>query len=434
MSIPRPEYPRPQFVRDDWLCLNGPWQFEIDPGDTGLERGLKERDLKGSILVPFCPESELSRVGCVDFMEAVWYRREALIPAPWAGQRILLHFQAVDYDATVWVNGAEVGRHRGGFSPFTCDLSNAAQPGETAVIVVRARDPRGEPKPAGKQSPRYANFGCRYTRTTGIWQTVWLEPAPAPGLDRARITPDVTNRCFHVEQPLVRGTPGLRVRATLSDDAGTVAVADSATGADLAVRLTLGVPEDRVRLWAPGAPHLYDLAFELLAAKAMDVSRPVLDASGYSHRVPEADVYDCHDYEQDPEALRRRQAGLAQGEPYSNNPAWSIAYRGQPFFVSEFGGIWWNPEPEEGEDSWGYGQRPASIEEFYRRFDGLCGVLLDNPDMFGYCYTQLTDVFQEQNGVFFFDRRDKFDLARLRQAQTRPAAIESPTQLQEPSA
>jgi hypothetical protein len=92
--------------------------------------------------------------------------------------------------------------------------------------------------------------------------------------------------------------------------------------------------------------------------------------------------------------------------------------------VSEFGGIWWNPEARPGEDSWGYGERPKSLEEFYERFEGLCAVLLDNPLMFGYCYTQLTDVYQEQNGIYTFDRRPKFDLERIRRAQTRKAAIE----------
>src|SRR5439155_20833004 len=108
MSIPRPEYPRPQFTRPDWLCLNGEWQFEIDSGDSGLERSLLQRDLADAINVPFCPESELSGVHNPDFMPAVWYRRAVTIPAEWAGRRVLLHFQAVDYDTTVWIDGVEV--------------------------------------------------------------------------------------------------------------------------------------------------------------------------------------------------------------------------------------------------------------------------------------------------------------------------------------
>ncbi|RYZ31396.1 MAG: hypothetical protein EOP01_03475, partial [Propionibacteriaceae bacterium] len=156
-----------------------------------------------------------------------------------------------------------------------------------------------------------------------------------------------------------------------------------------------------------------------LAAKAMDTSRPVLDASGYSHRVAESDVWDSHNYTQDPAQFAREMAGLAQGRPDTNTgPAgqtWSLPYGGQPWFCSEFGGIWWrpdaaasNPEVDRGAtSSWGYGEPPRSEEEFHHRFEGLTGVLLDDPRMFGYCYTQLTDVFQEQNGVYSFDRSEK---------------------------
>ena len=169
-----------------------------------------------------------------------------------------------------------------------------------------------------------------------------------------------------------------------------------------------------------------------LAAKAFDTSRPVLDASGYCHRVAQVDVYDCHDYTQDPQELAQHHAELTAGRPFMNTGRTidSLPYRGQPFFVSEFGGIWWNEalaaDGEEGgrKVSWGYGQRPESIEEFYDRFEALCCTLLDHPAMFGYCYTQLTDVYQEQNGVFTFDRQAKFDLERLRGIQQREAAME----------
>ena len=169
-----------------------------------------------------------------------------------------------------------------------------------------------------------------------------------------------------------------------------------------------------------------------LATKAMDSSRPVLDVSGYSHRVRETDVFDCHDYEQDPAKFAANHAGLAWGAPMANphpneqgkrTVEWSMPYRGQPYFVSEFGGIWWNPNAGA-EGSWGYGTRPSSIEEFYVRFEKLCAVLLGDRNMFGYCYTQLTDVYQEQNGIYTFGRGTKFDMARIRAAQARPAAIE----------
>jgi hypothetical protein len=168
-----------------------------------------------------------------------------------------------------------------------------------------------------------------------------------------------------------------------------------------------------------------------LAAKALDTSRPVLDASGYSHRVLEADIYDGHDYEQNIEIFRQTHAGAATGVPFQNR-SWhdgkniiSIPYRHQPYFVSEFGGIWWNPDVKPGENSWGYGNSPKDIDEWYARFEGLCTILLENPGMFAYCYTQLTDVFQEQNGIFTFDRRPKFDLPRIRSIQQKPASIEN---------
>lgn len=594
-SIPRPEYPRPQLERADWLCLNGEWQFEIDPGDSGLERGLRERPLQGRITVPFCPESALSGVGNTDFLNAVWYRREVILPREWQGRRVLLHFQAVDYDATVWVNGQELARHRGGFTPITCDLSGVVAPGETATIVVRARDDHRLPKPRGKQERQYANHGCEYTRTTGIWQTVWLEPVGVVHFQRPRITPQVTRSLFHLELPLSANLPGATVTAVLRDAQGEVSRAGFTLGAESAPSLDLPIPPQRRRLWEPGDPHLYQIELTLaspageildtarsyaglrsvavdglkvlingkpvfqrlvldqgyypdgiltaptdealvqdirlamqagfngarlhqkvfeerflyhadrlgylvwgefpdwgvggfgampehqrptatfitqwlevlerdyshpaivgwcplnetwqaitdqltaldevtwgmfLATKAADRTRPVLDASGYAHRVPQADIYDCHDYEQDPAKFAAHHSGTRSGKPFVNRgwpeptAEFSIPYRGQPFFVSEFGGIWWNPRAAEGEDSWGYGERVKSLEAWYARFEGLCNVLLDDPAMFGYCYTQLTDVFQEQNGIFYFDRKAKFDLTRLHAIQTRKAAIE----------
>jgi beta-galactosidase/beta-glucuronidase len=598
--VPRPEYPRPQFVRDHWLCLNGEWEFAFDHGDTGAERGLTAPDATYGerIIVPFCPESPLSGLGYTDFMRAVWYRRSVAIPSEWAGQNVLLHFGAVDYDATVWVNGVEVGRHRGGFTPFTCDLRGVVAPGETATVLLRARDYPGQPQARGKQSSRYASHSCFYTRTTGIWQTVWMEPVPEVAMKRPRITPDVANSRFEVQVPLSAGgpganRPGLRLRVTLTDGDGVVATAETRADVDLSPRVILPVPEDRRRLWEPGNGFLYGLTLELvdaggavldraesyaglrsvaldgkrilingkpvfqrlildqgywpdgnmtaptdaelkadveralaagfngarlhqkvfeerflyyadklgyliwgefgdwgcggfgpgkdhqkpdpsyvtqwlealerdyshpaivgwcglnethqengdpirvlddvtramfLAAKAMDTTRPVLDTSGYSHRVPEADVYDSHDYQQNPEKFAANHAGLAEDKPYINlwngDKPMNIPYRGQPYFVSEFGGIWWNPAAFDNKESWGYGERVKNLDEFYARFEGLCNALLDDENMFGYCYTQLTDIYPEENGIYTFDRQTKFDNERLRAVQARPAAVE----------
>lgn len=170
-----------------------------------------------------------------------------------------------------------------------------------------------------------------------------------------------------------------------------------------------------------------------LATKLADPTRPVIDASGYAHRVAETDVYDSHDYEQDPAAFAAHMAGLAKGEPHVNlshdGLPISLPYAGQPYFCSESGGIWWDPDAaaDEGTDraeSWGYGDRVRDEEEFHERFAGLTGALLGDPEMFGYCYTQLTDVMQERNGVYRFDRSPKLDVERVRAAQLRPAACE----------
>ena len=202
MKIPRPEYPRPQFVRTDWLCLNGEWEFEIDHADTGKARGLLTRPLRSRITIPFCPESVLCGIGEVDFMEVVWYRREVTIPEAWKTREVLLHFQAVDYDTTVWVNGQEAVRHRGGHTPFYARLTPDLVADGKAQIVVRARDSRQGIQPRGKQSGIYENHACFYTRTTGIWQTVWMEPVPETHLLRPRITPMIDAGGFLVEQAL----------------------------------------------------------------------------------------------------------------------------------------------------------------------------------------------------------------------------------------
>ncbi|WP_394769480.1 glycoside hydrolase family 2 protein, partial [Lacisediminihabitans sp.] len=262
--IPKPEYPRPQLVRPDWLNLNGHWQFEIDHGDSGIDRGLRLRDLDGQILVPFAPESRASGVENTDFLHAVWYRRVVRIPEHWAGRDVLLHFGAVDHDATVWVNDIEVARHRGGFSSFTADLAGIALAGDEVTIVVRARDTPTDAQARGKQSTWYKNTGCNYTRTTGIWQTVWLEPVAPAHIRSLNIVPQRSDSSFLVTADVAHLAHGLRLEATLTDELGEVVSAGVAAD-DLAPHLTLAVPADRVRLWGPEDPHLYGLAVRLVS-------------------------------------------------------------------------------------------------------------------------------------------------------------------------
>jgi hypothetical protein len=171
-----------------------------------------------------------------------------------------------------------------------------------------------------------------------------------------------------------------------------------------------------------------------LATKAMDLSRPVLDTSGYSHRVIGQDIYDSHDYIDEKDwtegiaNFKKRHTDMAGGKVFINEGTQiSVPYEGQPYWVSEFGGFKWVLEEDRDEatkDTWGYGGSPTSLEDFYTRFQAVCDTLLDNPHMFGYCYTQLTDITPELNGIYTYDRRLKFDAARLKAIQTKPAAIE----------
>ena len=159
-SIPRPEYPRPHFVRDAWLNLNGEWEFEVDAGKSGRARGLTSgKTLAEKIIVPFCPESALSGLGHKDFMESVWYRCTVTLPDGWQqpGRRTLLHIGACDYHTEVWVNGQSAGTHRGGYVAFSFDITALLAAAENEIVVCAEDFLRSGNQPGGKQSTRYAS-------------------------------------------------------------------------------------------------------------------------------------------------------------------------------------------------------------------------------------------------------------------------------------
>ncbi|MBO4354327.1 MAG: beta-galactosidase, partial [Clostridia bacterium] len=177
MAISRREHPKPQFVRDDWQNLNGKWLFSIDGGKSGAARGMHlpegKKEFDKTINVPFAPESVLSGVNIKDFMECVWYRRTFDLDE--INGRVILHFGACDYKTTVWINGIDAGYHIGGYVSFSFDITEYVKVGEN-LLVVRAEDyQRTGRQPSGKQCYAYNSERCSYTRTTGIWQTVWLE-------------------------------------------------------------------------------------------------------------------------------------------------------------------------------------------------------------------------------------------------------------------
>ena len=580
--IPRNEYPRPQLVRDAWLCLNGEWEFEIDAGESGEARGLvKAPKLAGTITVPFCPESKLSGVEHKDFMRCVWYAKMLNIPAEWKGKRILLHFGAVDYLATVWVNGKQVGTHTGGYTPFAFDITDCLNYENDRVVLSAFDDVRSHNQPAGKQSSRFASYGCSYTRTTGIWQTVWMEAVEDLHIGSLRMTPDTAACAVTVECRLAGDPAGAALAVRVTYDGKEVGTASAAGITGNSVMLT--VPLSEKHLWEVGVGNLYDVELTLTkdgkpvdratsyfglrsvslvgrtfrlngrvvfgrwvlhqgfypdgiytaptdedlkndilnsmklgfngarlhekifeprflywadrlgylcwgehanwelnisepgaiahflpewleaverdynhpaiigwcpfnetwdfrgraqdnsvlsqvwrVTKALDATRPVIDTSGNFH--VETDIYDVHDYEQDPEKFVTYYAQIPEGIVMDQCARSADRARNSrqhydgklPVFVSEYGGIRWTDK----KDGWGYGKGPETEQEFLDRYKGLTDVLLDNEDIMGFCYTQLFDVEQEQNGLMTYERKFKFDPAVMHAINSREAAIE----------
>ncbi|MBS0261703.1 MAG: glycoside hydrolase family 2 [Planctomycetes bacterium] len=273
---PLPEYPRPQLVRQAWQNLNGLWNYAIRPKNDA-----QPTNFDGDILVPFPVESALSGVmQSVGADKRLWYRRSFEIPAQWSGQNVLLHFGAVDWETSVWVNGKSVGLHRGGYDPFTFDITDALKSTGPQELIVDVWDPttRGS-QPVGKQHDRPE--GIWYTPTTGIWQTVWLEPVPRSFIRGLKITPQVDTNSVVVEAQ-VTGQPadgkiaidiGLRNTA-----AGQPVRTITATGApNQPIVVSLGT--EPAALWSPDAPVLHDLTVKLLTGPAGGTAT-VVDAVG----------------------------------------------------------------------------------------------------------------------------------------------------------
>ncbi len=246
-----PDYPRPQMVRSKWLNLNGLWDYAIT--SAAVANAPESHD--GQILVPFCVESALSGVKKpVSHDQALWYRRTFEVPSEWKGQRVLLHFGAVDWSADVWVNGTHLGNHQGGYDPFSFDITDALLPDAAQTLVVKVTDPTDQRwQPRGKQVLKPE--GIWYTAVTGIWQTVWLEPVPRGYIRGLKITP-----VFDQSEVVVAAdvTGGKRTRVEVLDGGSLVAFADSAAGEAVAIKIPDAKP------WSPSSPHLYDLKVSLL--------------------------------------------------------------------------------------------------------------------------------------------------------------------------
>ena len=292
---PRPEYPRPQFQRSEWINLNGEWAFAFDDGEVGLTNGWHSilpaqlladgSPFDRRINVPFCYQAQLSGIGDTSFHDVVWYARAFTRLPSSAGERLLLHFGAVDYRATVWVNGVQVAQHEGGHTPFSADISHALREEEN-IIVVRAEDPSKDATiPRGKQYWRERSEGIFYTRTTGIWQTVWLEPVSHQRIETLRVTPDVDESCVDVRVSVEGFESGLALRIVVAFDGNRVVEEELKLRRPLVQRRLPLVERGEAPttphlgewpnpfLWSPEQPNLYDLRLELL-----DASGELLDA------------------------------------------------------------------------------------------------------------------------------------------------------------
>ena len=248
-----PEYPRPLMTRQAWQNLNGLWNYAITP-----KAGKQPADFDGRILVPFCIESSLSGVQkTVGADNALWYQREFSVPKGWKGQRVLLHFGAVDWQADVWVNGIKVGNHTGGYVPFSFDITQALNE-KTNTLVVRVWDPTDDSYiPHGKQvnKPR----GIFYTAVTGIWQTVWIEPVPESYIASVRTTPDLDRATVTVVPEFRGAADDVLYQVEVSYEGEKVALGKALGGQPVEV-----IMPEQLMLWTPDHPFLYDLKVTVL--------------------------------------------------------------------------------------------------------------------------------------------------------------------------
>jgi beta-galactosidase/beta-glucuronidase len=264
MRIPRPEYPRPQFERTDWLNLNGEWRFAFDDTDVGLkDRWYVEHHYKRQITVPFAYQAPLSGIGESDFHDIVWYERDFVIPESWSDQRVLLHFGAVDYEARVWVNGVFVGQHQGGHVPFRMDVTDSLKSGSNR-LTVRAKDVSSDlEQPRGKQYWEEESASIFYTRTTGIWQTVWLEPVNEMHIVSFKVIPDIDKSEIRLTSLVQGQSPGLKIEAQLSYAGETVATEMVSVDAPKLSTVFSLRELEQIHLWSPENPQLYDLVLRL---------------------------------------------------------------------------------------------------------------------------------------------------------------------------
>lgn len=247
-----PEYPRPQMVREEWQNLNGLWDYAVTP--LTLKQAPTKYD--GQILVPFPIQSALSGVmKPFDPKTRLWYHRRIIVPAAWKGQRLLLHFGAVSWEADIFVNGKPIGTHRGDYDAFTFDVTSAAIGGYLDLVVAVMDPVDTEAQPRGKQAGN--SRGIYYTASSGIWRTVWIEPVNAASIDRLQLTPDVDNGMLKLTVLTTGTDPFDRIEASASSKGVEVGRVEGPLGSEVSI------PIPHAHLWDFNDPFLYDLKVTL---------------------------------------------------------------------------------------------------------------------------------------------------------------------------
>ena len=264
-TCPRNEYPRPQLVRDEWLCLNGEYEYAVTP-----EQSSRPARFDGKITVPFAIECLLSGVGRrIDENDRLWYRRYFTVPDSFKGKTVLLHFEAVDWQCEVWVNSVRAGGHTGGYCPFTFDITDLLIDGENELIV-KVYDPTDAGwQQRGKQF--HKSVGFWYTATSGIWQPVWLEAVNADYIEKIKITPDIDKKCVFLKTD-IKGEGALSAKVLKE---GEVIFEGG-------VEPECEIPVEDMRLWSPEDPFLYDLELTLTNGSGSDTVKSYFGMRKYS--------------------------------------------------------------------------------------------------------------------------------------------------------
>jgi hypothetical protein len=242
-----PEYPRPQMVRSDWMNLNGVWQYQSGNAGDMLPTG---KTLSSEILVPYPVESALS--GVMEHHDRLWYRRGFTVPTAWKSKRLMLNFGAVDYEVEVFVNGRSVGVHTGGYEQFSLDITPYLRPSGAQELIVRVFDPtEAGGQPRGKQTTQPG--GIMYTPTSGIWQTVWLEPVAIHSIQDLHMVPDVDNSRIKITVNSAYATYYTRAVVKIQDGSKVIKTVEVKPGMETAIALP------NPKLWSPDSPFLYSV-------------------------------------------------------------------------------------------------------------------------------------------------------------------------------